>query len=137
MAVVQAVHHLNFLVRDLPHCTRFMEQLLGKPAQQDSLPGRKVLTARFDLGNLWLVLVQPTDQESVVGRILQTRGEGLFLLSLQVEDLDDALAELERKGIRADTAGSRQGLENWRVCDLQAPAGLGPVLQLCQAIKGA
>ena len=127
------VHHINFLCKDLDTSVCWMEKLLNKTAQRDELEGRGVNTAKFDLGGTWLVLVQPKSQDSTVGQILQQRGEGLFLISLGVDDLEKSIADLESEGIQMDDKGPRQGLVNWLVQDIDAPACFGPVIQLCQS----
>ncbi|TQV82675.1 glyoxalase [Exilibacterium tricleocarpae] len=131
MSEVNAIHHLNFLVRDLNQSMGQMQAVLNREPVLESLPQRQVKTARFDLNGTWLVLVQPLTADSAVGRILADRGEGLFLLSFGVDSLEASLANLQQRGLQAD-GEPRQGLDNWRVCDLAVGSGLGPVLQLCQ-----
>lgn len=131
MSEITAVHHINFLVRDLEKASAELGAVLGSEAVVESLSQRQVKTARFELNGIWLVLVQPLVTDSTVGRILQERGEGLFLLSLGVDSLEAGLAAVQQRGLEA-SGEPRAGLENWRVCDLAVGAALGPVLQLCQ-----
>jgi methylmalonyl-CoA/ethylmalonyl-CoA epimerase len=57
---VKKIHHINFLVKDLDAAEQRYRALLGLgPAIREALPERNVLTARFRLGESWLVLVQP------------------------------------------------------------------------------
>lgn len=131
MSDIKSIHHINFLVRDLQAASRQMQAVLDSDPIVEQLPGRQVQTARFYLNGIWLVLVQPLDMASAVGRILQQRGEGLFLLSLEVDSLEDTAAALQQRGV--DTcADPRQGLQDWRVQDLSVGEGLGPVLQICK-----
>jgi methylmalonyl-CoA/ethylmalonyl-CoA epimerase len=76
--------------------------------------------------------VQPTSSKGEVAQILAERGEGLFLLSLSVDSLEDSIEKLSQQGLYSDNKGKRQGLDNWSVQDLDCPKALGPVLQLCQ-----
>lgn len=130
-----SVHHINFLCKDLDASCLWLETLLNQPAQRGELVDRAVATARFKLGSTWLVLVQPKSAESTVGQILKQRGEGLFLISLEVDDLEKYIDELGHKGISMDHGGPRKGLDNWLVQDVEAPACFGPVLQLCQSMS--
>ena len=132
-----AVHHINFLCKDLKASADWMSRLLNQTPEMEQLSGRAVLTAKFNLGGAWLVLVQPTTEDSTVGQILKDRGEGLFLISLEVDDLEQTIVELDDKGIHMDDKGPRQGLDNWLVQDIATPECFGPVMQLCQvALKG-
>ena len=59
--------------------------------------------ARILLGNgqeSLVELIAPTREDSALARFLRGRGEGLYLLAFQVDDLEAALAELQQKGAR-------------------------------------
>ena len=113
-----SVHHINFVVRDLDEaCARF-EQALGlEPFERVDHAPRGATVARSRVGESWLVLVAPYDPESVPGRFLEEHGEGFFLLSLAVDELQD----------------SRAGILDWRVKDLGEIQGA--LFQLTEAKK--
>lgn len=125
--MVHSIHHLNFIVRNLDVAIPDWERLLGLTLDaRDELPERGVIVARFRLGTAWLVLVQPTRDDSVPGRFLATHGEGFFLLSLAVESLED---ELQRLGAGAFTSLMRTGADGWLVQDLDPTLTNGIQLQ--------
>lgn len=130
---VSGIHHINFVVRDLDAAEARYRALFGfGPALKEALPGRGVLTARFRVGDSWLVLVQPVAEEGAPARHLREHGEGFFLLSFGVEDLDGALARVSAAGGRFTSDQPRQGLEDWRVIDLDTADTFGATLQLTQ-----
>lgn len=135
MSTVNSIHHINFVVRELAPQIEYLRILLQSEPIIEDLPNRQVKTARFCLSGVWLVLVQPLSTEGEVAQILAERGEGLFLLSLNVDSLDASLEKLSLQGINSDNKGKREGLDNWRVQDLDCPNALGPILQLCQLIS--
>ncbi|MFT4808938.1 MAG: methylmalonyl-CoA/ethylmalonyl-CoA epimerase [Paraglaciecola sp.] len=135
MPPVNSIHHLNFVVRELAPQVEYLRTLLQSEPIIEDLPTRQVKTARFCLSGVWIVLVQPLSTEGEVARILAARGEGLFLLSFNVDSLDESLETLSKQGIYADNKGKRQGLDNWTIQDLDCPNALGPILQLCQLIS--
>ena len=134
MSTVNAIHHINFVVRELAPQVEYLRALLQCEPIIEDLPKRYVKSARFLLSGVWIVLVQPTSSEGEVAQILVERGEGLFLLSLSVDSLEDSIEKLSQQGLYSDDKGKRQGLDNWSVQDLDCPKALGPVLQLCQLI---
>ena len=71
---------------------------------------------------------QPTTEDSTVGQILKDRGEGLFLISLEVDDLEQTIAELDDK--YTDKGLSKVWTIGWY--RILPPACFGPVMQLCQ-----
>ena len=100
--MITGVHHITLLVRDLEKAVLQWQQQLGIDAVLcDDLPGRGVKTARFKTGDVWLVLVQPV-ADGEPKRVLEERGEGLFLLSLGVESLQ---------------GGDGSGCRRWRCND--------------------
>jgi methylmalonyl-CoA/ethylmalonyl-CoA epimerase len=132
--MVHSIHHLNFIVRDLDAAVPAWERLLGVTvARRDELVERGVIAARFRLGDAWLVLVQPTRDDSVPGRFLAAHGEGFFLLSLGVDSL---AAELDRLGDAAFQGPARTGAEGWQVRDLDPLAVSGVQLQFTESAKG-
>lgn len=132
MTTITSVHHINFVVKDLQPNIEYLSRLLDQQPTIDELVNRQVKTARFELNGSWIVLVQPLNQQGVVAKVLQEKGEGLFLLSLGVESLEESILQLEKNHIKIDQKGQRQGLSTWRVQDIDAPAALGPILQICQ-----
>jgi len=135
MSKVNSIHHINFVVKELDPQVNYLQTLLQCEPIIEDLPGRQVKTARFCLSGIWIVLVQPVSEEGEVARILAERGEGLFLLSLNVDSIEESIEQLSQQGIKADNKGKRLGLDNWMIQDLDGPSALGPVLQLCQLIS--
>ncbi|MEP6391740.1 MAG: VOC family protein [Halioglobus sp.] len=132
--MVTGIHHINFLVRDLEAGVARYQQLLGTTeVLYGDLAGREVRTARFKVGDVWWVLVQPTTTNSVAARRLEAHGEGFFLLSLGVASLDAALVEASAAGLEFTSAEPRRGLADWQVIDLNAEQFFGTQLQLCES----
>lgn len=129
--MVDRVHHVAFVVRDLEEAVLRYQGALGvQSVQRENLPHRGVLTARFWVGNLWFVLVQPIGSGPPLQH-LREHGEGLLLMSFQVQNLESALAEFAARGIT--TRGPpRMGVDGWRVVDLETHAVAGSVTQLCE-----
>jgi methylmalonyl-CoA epimerase len=52
-------------------------------------------------------LAQPFDPKSAIGRGLERNGEGLYMLSLEVDDVAVAAQEMKDKGVQLIDAGDR------------------------------
>ncbi|MCH6549447.1 MAG: VOC family protein [Proteobacteria bacterium] len=133
--MLKRVHHINFLVADLDKSIeRYKDLFELESVEIEMLPERGVATARFDLDGVWIVLVQPVDDKSEPARILREQGEGVFLISFAVDDLDDAREKLVAKGAISRSATTRDGLLNWRVIDLDPEAVFGAPVQLTEEV---
>ena len=133
--MLKRVHHINFLVADLDKSIeRYKDLFELESVEIEMLPERGVATARFDLDGVWIVLVQPVDDKSEPARILREQGEGVFLISFAVDDLEDAREKLVAKGAISRSATTRDGLLNWRVIDLDPEAVFGAPVQLTEEV---
>jgi methylmalonyl-CoA/ethylmalonyl-CoA epimerase len=121
------IHHINFVVKDIAKAIAYFSKLLNQQPITEELLQRKVTTARYKLGETWLVLVQPTHSSGVVADILARKGEGIFLLSFATESIDATLENLE-----LNAANKREGLDAWEICDLSPQEQFGAILQLTQ-----
>ena len=132
--MIRGVHHINLLVRDLKEAMKQYQQQLGVVSFEIAeLPDRGVCTARFMAGDTAIVLIQPVAEGEPM-RQLQSHGEGLFLLSFEVDDLRAASEQVVAGG--GQMAGEpRIGLEGWRVMDIDAVGISGGKLQLTQVKK--
>ena len=134
MTVLNCVHHINFVVADIDAAVEAYQNMLDLgPFEYEDLPGRGVTTARALIGDVWLVLVSPQSQDSVAGRYLRDHGEGFFLMSFGVDDLDRAVAELAQRGTMPSDSKTRSGILGWRVADLETEDRLGVRFHLTQA----
>ena len=131
--MLKGVHHINLLVRDLDAAVQRYRQTLGVADMiYGELSLRGVRTARFRVGATWIVLVQPTDPDGVPGKHLAEHGEGLFLLSLEVDSLAAAVEDISARGGQFVSEQPRQGLEDWQVVDLDPGQFFGVQLQLVE-----
>ena len=130
---IQQIHHLTFVVEKLDEGIERFEKIFGQDVfVKDELPQRGALTARTKIGAQWFVLVQHTDPDLPPGKHLKEKGEGFFLLSLQVEHMDNAVAEMAASGLSFTSDNDRQGLLNWQVRDLDPAQTLSVQVQLCE-----
>jgi methylmalonyl-CoA/ethylmalonyl-CoA epimerase len=115
---VSGIHHITILVRDIETAmARYGRSLGVAHFVEEELPHRGIKSARFRVGDTWLVLVQPI-AEGVPMRTLERDGEGLFILSLgcSKEQARSIIGESEETDLQA--LGLRSGLQNWPIIDL-------------------
>lgn len=99
---VKKLDHVVIATQDLEDALRLWDRNVGlKPdASLDKPLGSGFKVARLPIGDSFLELVQPVEQEGRFFEQVSERGEGLFSISIQVEDLDEAVAFLRGKGIK-------------------------------------
>ncbi len=134
MTVLKSVHHINFIVADLDVAVQAYQNMLGLgPFEYEELPERCVSTARIRIGGVWIVLVSPRSKDSHAAHYLEAHGEGFFLMSFGVDNLEQAMAELAQRGALPADRTARPGIVDWQVADLETERSLGVKFHLTQA----
>ena len=106
-----------------------------EPLERESLPARGIDLARFRIGDIWIILVQPTRDDSPVMDFLDEHGEGFFHIAYQVDDVEAKAQSLSDAGIQL-AGGTRHGVEGWKLQDLDMAATLGVMTQLVEPDDG-
>jgi len=95
------IDHLGIAVRSLDHALEFYEAQLGlRVALRETVAQEKVNVAMLALGDPRIELLEPTEPDSVIGKFLEKRGEGLHHIALKVPDLLAAVDRLRSAGAR-------------------------------------
>lgn len=129
------IHHINLLVRDLESAKGAFEGFLSITPVKEALPLRGAMSYRFNCAGIWLVLVSPINDTSVLNAYLEAHGEGVFLISFESEDLDAELERLTRSNTATPLSGKRRGLSDWWVQDIALNYPLTTVIQLCNLFQ--
>jgi LAO/AO transport system kinase len=79
------------------------------------------------MGESRLELLEPTAEDSVIGRFLEKRGEGLHHIAMKVGDVDAMFARLKESGVRLVNDEVRTGAGGHRYFFVH-PASTGGVL---------
>ncbi len=134
---VQRAHHIDFVVRDLDAAAARFQSILGvEPLPRERLEDRGVELVRFELSNLWIVLVQPVTPDSPVQTFLDKHGEGFFHIAYKVGDVEAAAERLEDEGIGLVNRIPRLGVEGWKLVDLKMDETFGVYTQLIEEPSG-
>jgi methylmalonyl-CoA epimerase len=98
---IKRIHHLTLAVRDVEGARVTFAELFGTPAGSSRMvQSFGVRASDVPFGDTTLRLVAPVSRDNAVQRFLERRGEGVYNVALEVEDLDLAVAELTSQGIR-------------------------------------
>jgi methylmalonyl-CoA epimerase len=96
-----SLDHLGIAVRSIEQALLFYEQQLGLGvALRETVEQEKVRVAMLPLEGSRIELLEPTEQDSPVGKFLDKRGEGLHHIAIKVPDLRAAVDRLRAAGAR-------------------------------------
>jgi methylmalonyl-CoA/ethylmalonyl-CoA epimerase len=95
------IDHICLAVRDLAAAKRIYEDVLGlELACEYVAESEKIKVARYYIGEVALELMESTTPDGEVAKFIARQGEGVFLLSYQVEDVVEKMDELKGKGYK-------------------------------------
>ena len=98
---VERIDHISVAIKDLQRARETYEQILGMKLDcLYTMEEERIKVARYYIGDVALELMESTSPEGEVAKFIQKRGEGVFLISYRVPDVEDALAELRAKGFK-------------------------------------
>lgn len=133
MSAKPRIHHLGVAVRSISDALAFYRDALGmEVAHETAVETEKVKAAMLPAGDARIELLEPTEQDSVIGRFLAKRGEGLHHVAVEVEDLDAAVARLRRQGARLIDPEPRVGAEGYRYVFVHPASAGGVLLELVE-----
>lgn len=120
--------HIGIAVARLDGATARWTALLGAPpSPPEDVPSNRVRVAFFEAGTSHVELLEPASPDSPVAKFLATRGEGVHHLAFRVASVNEALADLQRRGERVVDTVARPGARGRRV-GFAHPAAFGGVL---------
>jgi methylmalonyl-CoA/ethylmalonyl-CoA epimerase len=92
--------HISIAVRNLDEARKIWEPILGKSQPDDSYidEPEKIRVARYWVGEIGFELMESTSPDGDVAKFIEKRGEGVMLISLNVDNTRQAVAEAEEKG---------------------------------------
>jgi methylmalonyl-CoA/ethylmalonyl-CoA epimerase len=109
--MINKIHHIGIAVNNIEESAAVFERLLGVKPHLEVVPSQKVNEAVFEVGEgMEIDLVAPTGPNSTVAKFLESRGEGLHHIALEVDDINSELKALEKKGFRLIDAEGREGV---------------------------
>ncbi len=119
--------HLGVAVRSIAEARRFYETLGIRVGGEETVEYEKVKTAMLLLGESRIELLEATEEDSVIGRFLARRGEGLHHVALRMEDVDTVFRRLKEQGVRLASEEVREGAGGHRYFFVH-PTSTGGVL---------
>jgi LAO/AO transport system kinase len=96
-------------------------------AQEETVEHEQVRTAMLPLGSTRIELLEATAQDSVIGRFIAKRGEGLHHIAIRVESVDAMFARMKEQGVRLVNDEVRTGAGGHRYFFVH-PVSTGGVL---------
>jgi methylmalonyl-CoA/ethylmalonyl-CoA epimerase len=124
----ETIDHVGVAVLDLDQVAARYEAAFGMAVvHRETVESQGVEAALLEIGDGHIELLRPLAPETVVGRFIERRGEGLHHVAYRVDDIDATLSALSDAGVELIDTEPRVGIRRSRVAFLH-PKGNGGVL---------
>jgi methylmalonyl-CoA/ethylmalonyl-CoA epimerase len=135
--VFELIDHVGVAVSDLERATALYHGTFGMPeVHRETVESQGVEAMLLEVGAGHVELLRPLGPETVVGRFISKRGEGLHHVAYRVEDIDATLAELTEAGVELIDSQARAGIWGSRVAFLHPRATGGTLTELVEPVEG-
>jgi methylmalonyl-CoA/ethylmalonyl-CoA epimerase len=94
---VNKIDHICIAVKNLEQAKKIWEPVLGKSAPDDAYidEREKINVARYWVGEVGFELMESTTPDGDVAKFVERHGEGVMLISLNVDNTREAVEELK------------------------------------------
>ncbi len=135
--MLERIDHIGVAVEDLDGALALYGGQLGlRLDRREVIAEQGVEAALMTLGDSHVELLAPLAPDTPVGRFLLRRGPGLHHVAYQVRDIEQALADARRAGLRAIDDRPRPGIGDTRVAFLHPDSCGGVLTEMVQVAHG-
>ena len=133
--MITKINHIGIAVNCIEEAVKLYTDVLGlKLKDIEVVEEQKVRTAIIPVGESKIELIESTDPEGVIAKYIEKKGEGMHHLALEVNDIQEALETLEKKGIHLIDHKPRKGVEGTSIAFLH-PKGTKVLIELVETVE--
>ncbi len=129
--------HIGIAVKELAISVPLFEKLLNSQCYKtESVESEQVRTAFIRSGETKIELLESSDENGVISRFIDKKGEGIHHIAFEVADIEAEMRRLEGEGFVLLNDKPKKGADNKLVCFLHPKGTNGVLIELCMEIKG-
>jgi len=126
--MITKINHIGIAVNSINDAVKLYTDVLGLKVQDiEVIEDQRARTAIISVGDSKIELIESTDPEGTIAKYIESRGEGLHHLALEVSNIQETLGAMVNKGITLIDEKPRKGVGNSNIAFLH-PKSTGRVL---------
>ncbi len=130
------IDHVGIAVSDLDEALKFYRDALGLEVMPpEDVPAQKIRVHFLPLGDSALELLESAAPDSTIARYLEKRGPGIHHITLRVDDINVALDELRKRGVKLIDEKPRAGAGHGLIAFIHPSSTGGVLVELKQVQK--
>lgn len=128
------IEHIGIAVKSLEEAIPFYEKVLGLECYAvEEVVEQKVKTAFFKVGDTKIELLESTDPEGPIGKFVAKTGGGMHHMAFAVEDVQEALNDVQEAGCQVIDKTPRNGAEGLKIGFLHPKSTQRVLTEICGA----
>lgn len=132
---IKRVEHIAIAVDSIQQSLSLMRDTFGLNLEYEEQIGSTRL-AMLPVGETYIELLEGQGPDSGVTKWIGEKGTGLFHICFEVEDIDEAIAELKSKNVKLQTDTWRIGHGGSKIIFLDPASTGNTVIELAQLPEG-
>lgn len=125
--------HVGIAVADIKEALTFYRDALGLEIEApEEVTSQRVRAHFIPTGEAALELLEATAEDSPIAKYVANRGPGLHHITLRVDDIAAALAQLKARGVRLIDETPRPGAHRSLVAFIHPSSAQGVLVELKQ-----
>jgi len=130
------VEHIGIAVKTLAESVPLFEKLLNSQCYKtEVVESEKVNTAFFKIKETKIELLESIDENGVISKFIEKKGEGLHHIAFEVENIESEMERLKKEGFVCLNEKAKKGADNKLVCFLHPKSTNNILIELCQNIS--
>jgi methylmalonyl-CoA epimerase len=130
------IDHLGIAVNSIGDALAFYRDALGLDVgATETVSDQGARVAMLPVGESRIELLEPVSGDTVIGRFLAKRGEGLHHICYEVDDLTSKLEEVRSRGVRVLEGYPRLGAEGKLVAFVHPASANGVLVELVEKVR--
>jgi methylmalonyl-CoA/ethylmalonyl-CoA epimerase len=130
------IEHIGIAVKSLAQSIPLFEKLLNTSCYKtEQVSSENVNTAFFQKGENKIELLESTNEDGVIRKYIDKKGEGIHHIAFEVEDIYAEMNRLKSEGFILLHEQPKNGADNKLVCFLHPKSTNSILVELCQEKK--
>lgn len=132
---MKQIEHIGIAVKNIENANELYAKLFGKPSYKTEVVASEgVKTSFFKVGDNKIELLEGLDENSIISRFIEKKGEGIHHIAFEVENINEEINRLKAEGFVILNDVPKQGADNKLVVFLHPKSANGVLIELCQEI---
>ena len=133
--MIKKISHVGIATRSIAVLSEFYKTLGLEIESTEIVEDQKVQVALMKVGESSIELIEATEEDSVVARFIEKRGEGIHHIAIEVDNLQDHLDRLKEKSVKLIDKSQRRGAQGRLIAFIHPESTGGVLVELSQPVE--